>query len=371
MKKFGIDTSRWQGDFDFAKAMQEHKIEFAILKAGGGDDGKYKDVQFEKSYKKCEKAGLDKGAYFFGHAMTMEEAKSEASYFLSLLKGKKFEYPVFYDVEGDMLKLDKNTLTDICLYVLQTIQKAGYWVGIYTSDSHFEHKVDDEKLKEFSHWVASYTSKEPVLESGSELQMWQFGGSTNLIRSKEINGQTVDQNYCYVDYPTQIKDKGLNGFSNTVIKEEPVKNTTSNKIEIGDVVDFTGTVQYSNSYPGAKAYSCKPGKAKVTALSEGKAYPYHLVKVNGGGSTVYGWVKASDIKGTATVNKTIEIGDEVNYSGNVHYSSSYAGAVAHKCTGGKAKVTAYSKGKPHPYHLVHTGKGCTVYGWVDADKVSK
>ena len=30
--KFGIDVSKWQGNFDFAKAKKENNIEFAILK---------------------------------------------------------------------------------------------------------------------------------------------------------------------------------------------------------------------------------------------------------------------------------------------------------------------------------------------------
>lgn len=68
---------------------------------------------------------------------------------------------------------------------------------------------------------------------------------------------------------------------------------------------------------------------------------------------------------------SIKVGDTVTYRGTVHYTSSYANAKSKICKGGTAKVTAVSKGKPHPYHLVHTGKGCTVYGWVDADKVTK
>jgi len=58
-------------------------------------------------------------------------------------------------------------------------------------------------------------------------------------------------------------------------------------IKIGDVVEFTGTKHYVSS-TAKTASSCKPGKAKVTALAKGKAHPYHLIAVSGGGSTVYG-----------------------------------------------------------------------------------
>ena len=45
--------------------------------------------------------------------------------------------------------------------------------------------------------------------------MWQFGGETNYLRSKYINGigsDVADQNYCYVDYPSIIEKNGLNGY---------------------------------------------------------------------------------------------------------------------------------------------------------------
>ena len=113
-QRFGIDVSHWQGDFDFARAKSNEDVEFAILKAGGGDVGLYKDSKFEANYKKCEACGLPKGAYFFGNAKSIAEAKKEAEYFISILSGKKYEYPVFYDVEGKMITdNDRAALTEI------------------------------------------------------------------------------------------------------------------------------------------------------------------------------------------------------------------------------------------------------------------
>ena len=62
--------------------------------------------------------------------------------------------------------------------------------------------------------------------------MWQFGGETNFIRNNKINGQTVDQNYMFVDYPTMIKNAGLNGFpkkTTTKTKTTTTKTTTPAK----------------------------------------------------------------------------------------------------------------------------------------------
>ena len=151
------------------------------------------------------------------------------------------------------------------------------------------------------------------------------------------------------------------------------EENASGEIKVGDIVEFTGNKHYTSSYSGAKKRTCRPGKARVTAVSKGKAHEYHLVAISGGGSNVYGWTDASDIKGsTAQTSGEIKVGDIVNFSGNIHYTSSYKGAKGVACKGGKAQVTRINKNGAHPYHLKNVkGGGSTVHGWVDAGKVSK
>ena len=74
-------------------------------------------------------------------------------------------------------------------------------------------------------------------------------------------------------------------------------------IKVGDVVEFTGSKHYVSA-TATSASSCKPGKAKVTAIAKGKAHPYHLIAVSGGGSTVYGWTDAADIKTSSSSTAT-------------------------------------------------------------------
>jgi len=69
-------------------------------------------------------------------------------------------------------------------------------------------------------------------------------------------------------------------------------------------------------------------------------------------------------------NAKIIAGDIVNFAGGPHYSSANSTLEAGTPAAGKAKVTAVKKGAKHPYHLVRISN-TTVYGWVDADKVSK
>ena len=53
-----------------------------------------------------------------------------------------------------------------------------------------------------------------------------YGGETNMICSNKVAGQTCDQDYMLVDYPTLIKRDGKNGFTASAVKEETTKVAT-------------------------------------------------------------------------------------------------------------------------------------------------
>lgn len=81
------------------------------------------------------------------------------------------------------------------------------------------------------------------------------------------------------------------------VKKEPTAAKTSSTLKVGDIVTFSGNKHYSSA--NAKTgKACKPGKAKITQIYQlGKSkHPYHIVRVSGSGSTVYGWVDAGTIK---------------------------------------------------------------------------
>ncbi|MEH2960067.1 hypothetical protein [Candidatus Merdisoma sp. JLR.KK006] len=66
--------------------------------------------------------------------------------------------------------------------------------------------------------------------------------------------------------------------------------TSRNSHEVGDIVNFHGGTHYVSSYPDAKGYGARAGKAKITKKNgAGGAHPWHLIHVDSG-SNVYGWV---------------------------------------------------------------------------------
>lgn len=133
-------------------------------------------------------------------------------------------------------------------------------------------------------------------------------------RVGHLNGcnMTVHRDYaakaCPGDYLYNLQDeiaaevnRRLGSGSSTPSTGETAGSTAD--IKVGDVVEFTGSKHYVSA-TATSASSCKPGKAKVTAIAKGKAHPYHLIAVSGGGSTVYGWTDAADIKTSSSSTAT-------------------------------------------------------------------
>ena len=234
-RQFGIDISKWQGkNFDIQNAVNNEGVEFAIVKCGGSDKNVYRDSQFENNYNKCKQAGIPVGTYWFSKALTVEEAQRDAEYCYKLLQGKQFELPIYIDVENkEQLRVGVNRLTAIIDAFCDYLEKRGYYVGIYSSKSFFKTYMDDNYLKKYTHWVAAWNYVKPILDSGATVGIWQFGGETNKIRSNKINGQTVDQDYLYIDFPNIIKKNNLNGFGT----DNTIRDTLADLIKKGYTID--------------------------------------------------------------------------------------------------------------------------------------
>lgn len=227
-KKFGIDVSKWQGDFNFSKAKSKDGVEFVILR---GAYSVYKDARFENYYSKCKSLNLPVGVYHYSMATSVAEAEKEAEFlYTKVLKGKQFELPIYIDVEDStQLALSKEALTKVVQAWCEYLEKKGYFVGIYASLWTFQGELNDKALEKYTHWIAQW-SKECTYTG--EYGMWQFGGEKNVLRSNQIAGQTVDQDYMYKDFPSIIKKAKLNGFGNTATTVKPQTNSTRYKVRV-------------------------------------------------------------------------------------------------------------------------------------------
>lgn len=226
----GIDVSEHQGIIDWSNL----NTDFVILRAGYGKVESQKDKMFEANYNGAKAKGIPVGAYWYSYATNPDEARREADVFLSVIKGKAFEYPVFYDVEEQrQFALGKEAVSAIIKAFLEKVEAAGYWVGLYMSASPLSSYVTDDIKKRYAIWVANYGVSIPSY--AGVYGIWQYSSSGKI---GGINGN-VDLDYGYVDYPTQIKAKGLNGFGKqpeTPKKELEVEMTV-------DGVNYKGTLK--------------------------------------------------------------------------------------------------------------------------------
>jgi GH25 family lysozyme M1 (1,4-beta-N-acetylmuramidase) len=228
----GIDVSEHNGQIDWDAVKASNKVDFAILRAGLGRIASQKDKQFERNYSECKRLGIPIGAYWYSYAMSPAEARQEAKAFLEVINGKAFEYPVYFDIEEDkQLKLGKKAVSDMIAAFCETLEDAGYFVGVYTSRSSFQNYVDNACKTAYTSWVAEWGNK---LNYTDPADMWQKSDKGTI---PGVQGR-VDLNECYRDFPSIIKRLGKNGFEKQA--NEPVK-TENNETVVNPVEESKPT----------------------------------------------------------------------------------------------------------------------------------
>lgn len=227
----GIDISTHNGKVNF-EAIKRAGYDFVIIRAGYGRFDNQKDARFEEHYAGAKAAGLNVGAYFYSYAINANEAEEEAKTMLNWIKGKQFEYPIYFDIEDkSQSQLSRKIVTGICNVWCNIVEKAGYYVGIYANVDWFKNHLDLKQLEKYDKWLAHWSDKP---WKGDE-----FGGLWQFSDSGVISGNSCafDLNESYRDYPSIIKKAGLNGFKAESVTES--KDVASNK---NDVVNNKDTV---------------------------------------------------------------------------------------------------------------------------------
>jgi lysozyme len=203
-----IDISHWNGNISF-NLVKASGIWGVIIKAGGSDAGLYTDPRFEEHYNAAVSAGLHVGAYYFvgKKCVTAADGTADANRFMTMLKGKKFDLPVYLDFEAPA-PATKTGNTQAAIAFCRAMEKAGYFTGIYASDvSGFRQRLNSTQLLSFTWWVARYGSV--PTNATRNMTMWQYSSSGSV---SGITGR-VDMNHCYRDFPAIIKKSGLNGYA--------------------------------------------------------------------------------------------------------------------------------------------------------------
>ena len=205
----GIDVSKWQGEINWSR-VKNAGIDFAMLRSSFGWGESYKDKFFETNYKNAKKVGIAVGTYHYSYATTPEEAIKEADFCHSVLKGKKFEYPIAYDMEENKVAaLGKEKVSAIAKAFCERMESYGYYVCIYANLYWLNNYFTDEIFKKYDIWLAQWTEKPTFTKTYG---MWQ---KTSKGRVDGID-TNVDLDESYKNYPSIMKYNGLNGYGKEI-----------------------------------------------------------------------------------------------------------------------------------------------------------
>jgi GH25 family lysozyme M1 (1,4-beta-N-acetylmuramidase) len=171
----GLDISKWQGDIDFNKLL-ENNVEFVMLRVGYQKDFKSDinviDPYFYNNIKKLNELNIPVGVYFYSYATTTEEAHNQALWVIDKIKDYDISLPVVFDFESwdkfSTLNLSLHDINEISRAFLSTIKVNGYEAMNYSSKFYLENIWD---VDEYPVWLAHYTSK---TDYSGDYVMWQL-----------------------------------------------------------------------------------------------------------------------------------------------------------------------------------------------------
>lgn len=214
----GIDVSKYNGAVDWTQ-VKSAGIKFAMIRAGMGNTAAQEDPWFRRHMDGALAAGLDVGCYWMNYYRTVEEARKEARAFLEVIapyKGR-ISYPLSSDYEGDSIRYAKqcgyaptsHTVTEQTVAFLETLEKAGWYVVCYTNQDFYKNWFIRDRMAPYDVWLADWGNN----NQGFDVTPHYPCGLHQTSSNGSIAGVSgrVDIDLAYKDYPTLIKELGLNG----------------------------------------------------------------------------------------------------------------------------------------------------------------
>lgn len=228
MKK-GIDVSYANGKLDWDK-LKSQGVEFAIIRVGYGSDSvNQDDSQAKRNMDECERLGIPYGVYIYSYALNEGSVESEVDHTLRMIKGRKVELGVYFDMEdadgykakaGINVYKSRDLLTGFCIKYCEAIERAGYKAGVYANYDYFKNVLYKDKLDKWLIWLAQWSVSKPAYEC----DIWQYtsDGTFNGVSGR------FDMNYLYTYEVKSEPNKGVAKKSLNVIAEEVIDGKWGN-----------------------------------------------------------------------------------------------------------------------------------------------
>lgn len=193
----GIDVSAHQGKIDW-QTVADYGMDFALIRIT--EAGNVIDSKFERNFAGCEQYGIPVGVYKYSYAMNVAEVQSEARKVVSVLNGRKIQFPVFLDLEWNNQRvLGAEGVHKLAEAFEEIVTAAGYKFGIYCNVDWYNTMICSH-LKKYDFWIARY----PANDDGwmQERLRPDFGVGWQYSSKAKIPGIDgyVDRDVFYKDY---------------------------------------------------------------------------------------------------------------------------------------------------------------------------
>lgn len=209
-----IDVSKYQGVIDWAKVTAST----AIIRIGyrSGKTGRIVlDEMASRNLLHARRNGKKIGLYFWSQALTIDEAREEADFCCD--HAGNLDLPIYLDSESasdhngraDRLTRDARTVTVVAFCT--RVMERGYKAGVYSGQTWWKTCLDYEKLKNYSVWVARYSTQKPSYPP--RYDFWQYSSKEKMTG---IQG--------YVDASVRVSN---------VVQSSPAIPNTNKVIMIG------------------------------------------------------------------------------------------------------------------------------------------
>lgn len=371
----GIDVSAWQGKIDWG-TVAAYGMDFVLLRIT--EAGNVIDSFFEKNFSECRKHNIPVGVYKYSYAMTIAEIQNEARKVVSVLNGRKLQYPVWLDLEHNKQRsLGAESIHKMADAFRKIVEAAGYKFGIYCNVDWYMNVICSH-LRKHDFWIARY----PAADNGILQERlrpdfgvgWQYSSKAKI---PGING-TVDRNVFYKDYKDEEK-KGDTEVAKT--KEQIIQNVRN------DAVDFAVKIANDNSHgysqvvrslyniTNPKSFDCsslaltayyyalqKNGLTEqANYLRKNCSYTGNMLKMQNAGFEIVArnqTAHAQMTKGDLELNATHHVAMAIDQNRIIHARSSEGTSDTKDNSGNEIRVQnwyLYSHGWTH--RLRFTGKG--------------
>lgn len=311
MKIKGIDVSAWQGQIDWS-AVAKYGMGFAILRIT--EAGNVIDSAFERNYRGCTENNIPVGVYKYSYAMTVSEIQNEANKVVSVLAGRKIQFPVFLDLENNNQRvLGSENIHKLADDFREIIEKAGYKFALYCNVDWYD-TVICSHLKKYDFWIARY----PANDNGTlqERLRPNFGVGWQYSSKATIPGITgnVDRNVFYKDYKeASAMDKAIEKVILIAKNEIGYLEKKSNS-QLDSKTANSGSANYTKYWRDVKpSYQGQPWCACFVSWCFMKAFGLNKAK-----KLLKHWpyVYCPTMSGLFTLNANPKVGDIVIFKHN-------------------------------------------------------